>query len=388
MSKNITFEIKNMGTDYYHDIIYVDSNTNESDIITVERFYNLLSSLKLAFLLNAKRFTTVNTIRLGCIKLRCKEFVTSYKTCHRAVFYKKDYIRGYAPFEWTSEKYDFFLRCFQQYFEISKEIKISLNQNEEYLGVYIDPIVTIQEQKQYLTAVQDYIKQGGIKRIYLYDAAQLIKNELSEIEVIDVSTEEKEKCIYEFCSCYYFVGTASPFTVMLSILKNDLGNNFNMKIMQHEVFYRKFMYEVEESYSEKIKNVLYQDFCVLRIKNRSACFSKYIEQLANGFICEKSIAEFMKDEGIQSVGIYGWGTVGKLLYSFLKSDNNIRIEYIADKKAVESESRVISPAQIRNREAVDAIIVTPIFYFEEIYHELREIGILSPIIPLEYFVYG
>lgn len=390
MQKSVSLQIKNLGTENSQDIIYVNEHTCKYDKVTVGMLYNILFSLKFPLMLKAKRFSNFNKIRLGSLELICNEIVSSYESSHRVIFYKRSDNIAYNPFGWDVEKEYFLSGAFQRYFKIPEEERTKINQaRKKIIGVYIDPGVEAQEHRKYLEAVQDCIDQEDIDEIYLYDLNQLVKKELLEIrkiEIVDLSQEEKEDCIVKFCSCSYFVGTVSPFSYIVSLLKDDIGKFIKIKRIEHERLRNASLYKLEESYKENIRNNQYEKFCTLRVKNRNACFSEYMRRLADRFIGDTTIVEYLSAEGINSIGIYGWGTVGKMLYSFLKVSSDIRIEYIADKNVTDQE-KVILPVQIRNQKAVDALIISPIFYYDEIFHELREVGVVVPIIPLEYFLY-
>lgn len=83
----------------------------------------------------------------------------------------------------------------------------------------------------------------------------------------------------------------------------------------------------------------------------------------------ENISDYLIKEGYKKVAIYGMNYVGQTLYEELK-DSEIEVMYAIDKKADEiySDLDVFSPKD--DFAPVDAIIVTPIFFFDEIYEEL------------------
>lgn len=85
----------------------------------------------------------------------------------------------------------------------------------------------------------------------------------------------------------------------------------------------------------------------------------------------KSLAEYLAKEGIHSVAIYGMSFVGERLYDEL-SGSDIEVKYAIDKNAeyIYSEIELVKPDD--ELEPVDAIIVTAVFYFDEIAKLLEE----------------
>lgn len=79
----------------------------------------------------------------------------------------------------------------------------------------------------------------------------------------------------------------------------------------------------------------------------------------------KSVTDYFLRENINSIAIYGMSFVGERLYDELK-DSNIEVKYAIDRKAdrIYSDVDVITSDEMF--EEVDAIVVTPVFYYEEI----------------------
>lgn len=99
----------------------------------------------------------------------------------------------------------------------------------------------------------------------------------------------------------------------------------------------------------------------------------------------KSIIEYFHENKIKNIAIYGMSYVGERLYEELKN-SDIEIRYEIDKNAekIYSDVDIFSPEEELSK--VDAIIVTPIFYFEEIEKMLKE-KVDSQIISLEDILY-
>lgn len=79
----------------------------------------------------------------------------------------------------------------------------------------------------------------------------------------------------------------------------------------------------------------------------------------------KSIPDFLIGKGYDRIAIYGMNYIGETLYDELRG-SEVEVAYAIDKNADEifSEVDVVSPdAEL---DQVDAVIVTPIFFFDEI----------------------
>lgn len=99
----------------------------------------------------------------------------------------------------------------------------------------------------------------------------------------------------------------------------------------------------------------------------------------------KSTYDYFAQKGIKSIAIYGMDNVGERFYEELK-DTDIRIEYAIDKKGgyINSDIKMISPED--EFEKVDAIVVTVVYYFDEIFKKLSSKTDI-PIISLEEILY-
>ena len=95
----------------------------------------------------------------------------------------------------------------------------------------------------------------------------------------------------------------------------------------------------------------------------------------------KSIEKYFIDNKYQSIAIYGMGEMGNRLYDELK-DSDIEIKYAVDQYAtrVYTELKVLDKED--DLEAVDVMIVTSTFAFDEIEEELNQ-KVDFPIISLE-----
>lgn len=85
----------------------------------------------------------------------------------------------------------------------------------------------------------------------------------------------------------------------------------------------------------------------------------------------KSIAEYLEENGFKEIAIYGMHYVGETLLNEL-SGTAIKVKYGIDKNAdlIYSDVDVVSPYD--ELELVDAVIVTSITFYEEIESQLSE----------------
>lgn len=101
---------------------------------------------------------------------------------------------------------------------------------------------------------------------------------------------------------------------------------------------------------------------------------------------KKSIADYLKNNGYREIAIYGMNYVGETLLNEL-AGSDIKVKYAIDKNAdnIFMDIDVVLPDQILDE--VDAVIVTPITFFDEI-EELLEKKINCPILSVEDILYG
>lgn len=99
----------------------------------------------------------------------------------------------------------------------------------------------------------------------------------------------------------------------------------------------------------------------------------------------KNLADYFEKMGYKTIAIYGMSYAGERLVEELK-DSNIQIKYGIDKKADTIYSDIEIVTMEDKLEEVDAVVVTPIFFFDEIEEALSE-KMDCPIISLEDILY-
>lgn len=100
----------------------------------------------------------------------------------------------------------------------------------------------------------------------------------------------------------------------------------------------------------------------------------------------KSLVAYFERKNYKRIAIYGMHYMGMSLLNELKN-SDIEVIYGIDRNAdrIFADCKVITPDE--EFEDVDAIIVTPVFYFESIEEELSR-KVTYPIVSLEEVLYG
>lgn len=99
----------------------------------------------------------------------------------------------------------------------------------------------------------------------------------------------------------------------------------------------------------------------------------------------KTLIEYFKQNDYKTVAIYGMKELGEHLYDELNG-SDITVRYAIDKNAdmIYANVDVVTPDD--ELEPVDVIVVTAIYYFDEIEEDLSE-KVACPIISLEDILY-
>ncbi|KHD15795.1 hypothetical protein [Clostridium butyricum] len=131
---------------------------------------------------------------------------------------------------------------------------------------------------------------------------------------------------------------------------------------------------------------------IIEQKRKKSMYYEYYNNL-NVWIKIKNsyfqIEDYIKENNINSIAIYGVGDLGTRLYEELK-ESSVEIKYFTDKKFIDNDGYAeydnIPMVNIKNyeeKDSVDAIIITPFFYYESIKKDLKSFGVNVPIISLD-----
>lgn len=99
----------------------------------------------------------------------------------------------------------------------------------------------------------------------------------------------------------------------------------------------------------------------------------------------KSLVNYFEAKGYRNIAVYGMNYVGQTLYREIEG-SSVTIKYAIDKNAdtIYADVNVVKPdAELAE---VDAVVVTPITFFEEIEEMLSE-RLNCPIVSLEDILY-
>lgn len=100
----------------------------------------------------------------------------------------------------------------------------------------------------------------------------------------------------------------------------------------------------------------------------------------------KSISNYLKENGYKDIAIYGVGCVGETLVEELK-DSDIHIAYGIDRSANVIHTNIDVYTLDEDLTCVDAIVVTAVTYYDEIKKELER-KVNCPIISLDDILYN
>lgn len=99
----------------------------------------------------------------------------------------------------------------------------------------------------------------------------------------------------------------------------------------------------------------------------------------------KRLADYFYKRGYSSIAIYGMNYVGKRLLRELR-DSNVEVRYGIDQRAEEIYADINIVTADEKLSDVDAIVVTPVYFFDEIKNKLS-MASNYPVISLEDILY-
>lgn len=127
-----------------------------------------------------------------------------------------------------------------------------------------------------------------------------------------------------------------------------------------------------------------QDFKVIK-KNEAILkmFNQWLVVKQEG----KSIAGYLEENNFKKIAIYGMSYAGERLLDDLKG-TGIEVVYAVDQNAdrMFAEVELITKGEIAHQQEVDAVIVTAIYFFDDIEEEISEL-VDCPIVSLEDIIY-
>lgn len=114
-------------------------------------------------------------------------------------------------------------------------------------------------------------------------------------------------------------------------------------------------------------------------------FSMWLQNKEAGL----KIEDYLKEQQIKRIAIYGMSFVGERLYDELEQ-SDIKVVYCIDKNAnnIYKDINVLTPdSGLEKEESVDAIVVTAFVFFDEIEANLKK-KVNVPILSIDDIVYS
>lgn len=135
---------------------------------------------------------------------------------------------------------------------------------------------------------------------------------------------------------------------------------------------------VKSTSSKKIKDLLENS---AKVHKLYMAFDQWLRVRQEG----KTLVEYFEKQNYKNIAIYGMKELGERLYDELQG-SDITVCYIIDKNAdtIYSDVDVVLPES--DLEPVDVIVVTAIYYFDEI-EEILSNKVDCPIVSLEDVLY-
>jgi len=110
-------------------------------------------------------------------------------------------------------------------------------------------------------------------------------------------------------------------------------------------------------------------------------FYRLLIEWVNSYQNKQYLVDYLKSNNIKTVSVYGYAELGKLVINELKG-SSIEIIEILDKR--ELQSVTVNPSY--GQRVVDAVIVTAVFYFDDIKEELVKLGYKN-VLSLQEIIY-
>lgn len=129
------------------------------------------------------------------------------------------------------------------------------------------------------------------------------------------------------------------------------------------------------------KKIMRKDEGAKKVHELYMAFDQWLRIRQEG----KTLVEYFHQQDYKTVAIYGMKELGEHLYKELE-DSDVKVCYIIDKNAdaIYADVDVVTPDD--ELEPVDVIVVTAIYYFDEIEEMLSE-KVDYPVVSLEDILY-
>lgn len=207
-------------------------------------------------------------------------------------------------------------------------------------------------------AVKEAMRVQNLEtEVYLYEVHNPLEN---PSHMLDISKVINEKL--RLIKCHKSQTAVLPYDRMAYALAEYRALQNRMKDSYIEV-YEKDVSEERDMKIGQLETELQKQRMFYRM------LTSWMEQKNNGW----SLGRELKSRGYDSVSVYGYAELGKLAVDEIRNDGCISFEYILDKKVKKAEELPVFYPDRKHKE-VDCIVVTAVYYFDEICKELTELG--------------
>lgn len=234
---------------------------------------------------------------------------------------------------------------------------------------------------------------GKTKRYYLEDLTLLFDR---------IYEQSMKYCGYFVPMCQYFVMNALQVRFREEVNKAVLEES---EVKEYENILKRILDRIDDKYIREIEYAdeltkrvmlaykygidLREDISKLknernsaysrlnRTKENNKVLTRWISDIQHG----KKIQTLFEERGYQKIAVYGVSDIGELLIEELK-DTGIDVYYGIDRNADKILAKIQLYKPTDKLPAVDAIVVTAVYFFEDICQTLRGNGVECPIISL------
>ena len=203
-------------------------------------------------------------------------------------------------------------------------------------------------------ALQEIKKQGvkGVK-VFQYE----VHTPLNDINTyLDISNIIQKK--QTLVACHASQMKIHQYDKQINVLAQYRGLQNEMEGKYLET-YREVSIEIEESEKIKIERELAKYTQFTRILSKWITLREHSD----------AISSYLIRNGYKTVAIYGFGQIGKMLYDELK-DSKCRVKYVIDRNGNVRADGISVCTLDKQLEEVDVVVVTAVFYYQEIAIEL------------------
>lgn len=198
-------------------------------------------------------------------------------------------------------------------------------------------------------------KQQNLPDIYLYEVHNPIESPTHMLNITSVIGKKTEliKCHKSQIKAVAYDNMALSLSIYRAI--QNRMRDANIEVYE---LCQNFSYEINPLELELQKQRLFYKI-----------LTNWIDYGHKGW----NLGKELKKRGYRSIGIYGYAELGKLAAYEVENEENIDLKVIFDKKANQfDDKRIKYPNTLY--EDIDCVMVTAVYYFDEIKEELSRLG--------------